>query len=265
MRGLKDRVAIVTGGASGIGLAVVERFIEQGARVCAVDRDGDKLSALASLGDVLPFQCDVTSDDAPAAIVGAALERFGKLDILVNVAGRGSSPSAHETSDVDWDEWQAVNLRSTFRLSRDALPALRETRGTIVNMASTLGLSGYRGNAAYSAAKAGVIGLTRQMAVDYAGDGIRVNAVAPGIILTPSTAERMKMRAFRSQVVGTSPLGRPGTAEEVAGTVVFLCSDDAGYITGQTIAVDGGATSSCFIGRDIMDHWVSSMQASGET
>lgn len=257
MRGLKDKIAIVTGAASGIGLAITRRFLEEGTKVCAVDRDAHKLLAFAALDTVLPFCCDVTQDNAPSSIVAAALDRFGQFDILVNNAGRGNSRPAHETSDADWDEWLAINLRSTFRLSRDALPALRQTRGAIVNIASTLGLQGYQGQASYSTAKAGIIGLTRQMAVDYSVDGIRVNAVAPGIILTPQTEERMKKRTFRSQVVGTSPLARPGEVEEVAGAIAFLSSADASYITGQTLAVDGGATSSCFIGRDIMDHWAS--------
>lgn len=257
MRGLKDKVAIITGAASGIGLAITRRFMDEGVSVCAVDRDGDKLGALAALGDVLPVHCDVTDDDAPSTIVAAALGRFARFDILVNNAGRGNSRPAHETSDADWDEWLAINLRGTFRLSRDALPTLRQTRGSIVNIASTLGLQGYQRQASYSAAKAGVIGLTRQMAVDYSADGIRVNVVAPGIILTPQTKERMKAPAFRAQVVGTCPFGRPGEAEEVAGAVAFLSSADASYITGQTLAVDGGATSSCFIGRDILDHWAS--------
>jgi NAD(P)-dependent dehydrogenase (short-subunit alcohol dehydrogenase family) len=200
---LKDRVAIVTGAASGIGRAIVQRFYDEGGFVFAVDRNAETLGRLPPDSERwAPHLSDVSIKGASAPLITACVARFGRLDILVNNAGVGNSKPAHETSDEDLDFWINANLSGTFRLSRDALPELRGRKGVILNMASGLGLVGMAKQAAYSSAKAAIIGLTRQMAAEYGPDGVRVNAVAPGLIETPATAERLRSDAdYRARAV----------------------------------------------------------------
>lgn len=255
---LRDRVAIVTGGAQGIGHAIAKRLLAEGASVLVVDKaagldDGSALGANAAFLGV-----DLTGDEAPALVVRTCLDRFGRLDILVNNAGLGDAPPMEATSDETLDLYLGVNLRSVFRLSREAVRELKAGGGAIVNISSALGVSGYRGQAAYTVAKAGVIGLTRQMAADYAAAGIRVNAVAPGLVATERTAARMATARFRAAVIGTTPMGRAGTPEEIAGSVAFLCSADAGFINGHILVVDGGQTSSTYVADEVVECWVRS-------
>jgi NAD(P)-dependent dehydrogenase (short-subunit alcohol dehydrogenase family) len=242
---LKDRVAIVTGAASGIGRAIVQRFYDEGGFVFAVDRNAETLGRLPPDSERwAPHLSDVSIKGASAPLITACVARFGRLDILVNNAGVGNSKPAHETSDEDLDFWINANLSGTFRLSRDALPELRGRKGVILNMASGLGLVGMAKQAAYSSAKAAIIGLTRQMAAEYGPDGVRVNAVAPGLIETPATAERLRSDAdYRASNIGSMPLGRAGQPSEVAAAAAFLCSDDASFVTGHILVVDGGMTS----------------------
>lgn len=242
---LKDRVAIVTGAASGIGRATAERFHDEGALVFAVDRNAETLQQLPPDSDRWARHLsDISIKGTSASLIEACIARFGRLDILANIAGVGNSKPAHLTSDEDFDYWINANLSGTFRLSRDALPELRARKGVILNMASGLGLVGMAKQAAYSAAKAGIIGLTRQMAAEYGPDGIRVNAVAPGLIETAATAERLKNDAdYRASNIGSMPLGRPGQPSEVAAAAAFLCSDDASFITGHILVIDGGMTA----------------------
>ncbi|HEY6735428.1 MAG TPA: SDR family oxidoreductase, partial [Roseiarcus sp.] len=175
------KVAIVTGAASGIGRAVAERFFKEGASVFAVDRNSEMLAKLPPAAERWqPHLCDVAAKGATAPLIEACVARFGDLDVLANIAGVGNSKSAHDTSDEDFDFWINANLSSTFRLCRDALPQLRKRRGNILNMASGLAIVGMAKQAAYTSAKAGIAGLTRQMAAEYGPEGIRVNAVAPG-------------------------------------------------------------------------------------
>lgn len=255
---LHGRVAIVTGAASGIGRGIATRFVAEGANVVAVDRDHD---ALADLSGVTPLVVDMLADDAPATVLAFCEKQFGALDILVNNVGLGNAPPLHETNDDLFDHYIGVNLRTTFRLSRDALPMLRAQRGSIVNMASSIALSGYRRWAAYSAAKAGVVGLTRQMAADYGAEGIRVNAVAPGVIATPQTAARLDTPEFRATILGTMPLGHAGTPEDVAAAVAFLASDDARMITGQILAIDGGQTATTYVRQEMIDSYVAAQKS----
>jgi NAD(P)-dependent dehydrogenase (short-subunit alcohol dehydrogenase family) len=148
-----------------------------------------------------------------------------------------------------------INLRQVFRLSRDALPELRKSRGCIVNIASAIGLSGLCSLAAYGTAKAGVIGLTRCAAAQYGPEGIRVNAVAPGVVATPATQARLDTARFQAVVIGTMPLGRVSTPEDIASAVAFLASDEARCVTGQVLAVDGGQTATVFLDERIVQAW----------
>lgn len=255
MTRFEGRAAIVTAAASGIGRAIALRLHDEGARVLAVDIDADGLGRLPQGERLQVLQSDVTAADAPARIADTCVQLFGSVRVLVNNAGLGNCPPFHETDDAAYNKWLDINLKSNFKITQACFPHLLESGGVICNIASTLGLAGYRRQAVYSMAKAGVIGLTRNLAADYAHRGLRVNAVAPGIIATPQTASRLHTARFQATIVGTTPMGRPGKPEEIAGTVAFLCSDDAGFITGQVIAVDGGQTSSAYISDALVEHW----------
>jgi NAD(P)-dependent dehydrogenase (short-subunit alcohol dehydrogenase family) len=235
MKGLAGRPAIVTGAGQGIGRAIAERLLEEGARVLAIDIREEGLATFPPNERLATMIADTTADDAPMRIIGRCLEAFGSVAILANNVGVGNAPPLHETTDEIYDRYMNVNLRGTFRLSRDALPELRKTRGTT--------------------AKAGVIALTRNMAAEYGPVGIRVNAVAPGIIATPQTEARLRTARFQATIVGTMPLGQVGRPEDVAAVVAFLASDEARMVTGQTIAIDGGQTSSVYISEEIVAHW----------
>ncbi|BBK43284.1 oxidoreductase [Allostella vacuolata] len=238
------KVAIVTGAASGIGLATAVRFAQEGARVIAVDVDGERLTraiATTGLANLLHLCVDVAADESPAAIVGMARERFDRLDILVNNAGIGGSRPIGETPDDAIDRMLSVNLRSVLRLTREALALLPRPGGRIINTGSVFGLSGFPGSAVYGATKAAVMQLTRQMAADYAPHGILVNAVAPGCIDTGMTGRRIREDAwYQKSMIETTPIGRVGQPEEIASVVAFLASDDASFMAGAVIPVDGG-------------------------
>ena len=227
------KAAIVTGAAGGIGCATARRLAAEGADVLAVDRVAEGLDGTALV-------CDVTETDAPERIVGACTDAFGRLDFLVNNAGIGGQTRVAEASDADWERYLATNLTSVVRLSRAALAVIARPGGRIVNIASVFGLIGYPGSAAYGVAKAGVVQLTRQMAADCAADGVLVNAIAPGIIETDLTRRRIAEDAwYKKTMIDPTPLG-VGTPDDIAGVVAFLCSDDARFIAGEVIVVDGG-------------------------
>ncbi len=248
--GLDGRVVLVTGAASGIGRATAGQLAGMGARVLASDIDADAGAAAAAAlrdagGDVRFVAGDIADDDTAAALVAAAVDAFGRLDGAANCAGVGGGhASTHEYPVETWDRIVGVNLRGTWLAMRAELPALLGGGGAIVNVASTLGLRGSPNASPYSASKHGVIGLTRTAAIEYAPHGIRVNAVCPGAIDTPMMDETFaRFPGFREMLVGFVPMGRMGSADEVAAAIVWLLSDAASFVTGETLTVEGGLLS----------------------
>jgi NAD(P)-dependent dehydrogenase (short-subunit alcohol dehydrogenase family) len=246
---------LVTGAASGIGLAVAVRCLSEGAAIAALDRDGPALSrAVAGLPDgdrdrAIAVQADVADPVQVRAALGTVGERLGRLTAVVNVAGVGGyTGDIGQTTPADWARTLAVNLSGTFHVCREALPLLRASAGgRIVNVSSQYGLVGGAGSPAYSAAKAGVIGLTRAMAVDHAAEGILVNCVCPGPIDTPmlraSAGRGEPARREAARTAGRVLLGGPGRPEDVAGMIAFLLGPEAGFMTGSVIPCDGGWTA----------------------
>ena len=240
MSSFDGQVALVTGGASGIGRATVLRLARDGAAVAVLDRDGDGARAVAAEVGGPAFEVDVRDGDAVRAAVDATVDALGGLAILVNNAGVGDLRPLHTVDDRLWHRLLDVNLTGTFHAMAAAVPVmLAAGRGVIVNNASVSGLGPTRNEAAYSAAKAGVIALTASGALEY-GPTIRVNCVAPGFIRTPLTAIWDSHPEAFAPIGDAIPLGRIGEADEVAEVIAFLCSDAAAYVTGHTLVVDGG-------------------------
>lgn len=250
------RVALITGASSGIGLTTTRLFLENGVAVVGLARDPEKLNQAAEALQGLPaqfepFPADITSDAAPAAVVAHAVKTFGRLDHLVNNAGIGSPAPVHETDDATLDMFLDIMLRAPFRLAREALKAFGDD-ATIVNISSTYAILGGLRGGAYSAAKAGLNGLTLHMAAQYGSAGIRSNAVAPGVIPTPMTEHRLEVEAFRRMNHDMTPAARWGRPEDVAEAIWFLSSPASGWINGQILAVDGGWTATKFLTEEAL-------------
>lgn len=240
-RRFENKVAIVTGGSSGIGAATVERLAAEGAKVLIAD-----LNPPAMSGDAVRFRaCDVAVPAEVEAMVRAARETFGRLDLLVNNAGMGCLGETPDLPVETWDKLFAVNVTAVFHACRAAIPLMREVGGgAIVNVASISGLLGDYGFSAYAASKAAVINYTRTTALDCAADGIRVNALCPGCIgQTGMAVGTHGSDADRRAWLDPIPLGRQGTPAEMASVIAFLLSDEASYVTGHIMVADGGITA----------------------
>ncbi|HLT17320.1 MAG TPA: glucose 1-dehydrogenase [Acidimicrobiales bacterium] len=251
MRSLNEKVVIVTGASSGIGRAAALRFAQAGAMVVAVDRDATRgpevVAEIEKIGGRARFvAADVSDDEQVAAAVATAVSTFGGVDVAFNNAGIEGAPTpAHEVERAAWDQMLAVNLTGVWLCMRHEIPEmLRRGGGSIINCASVAGLVGFGGIAPYVAAKHGVVGLSKAAALDYAAQGIRVNAVCPGVIDTDMVQRFVaESPEAESALVAGEPVGRMGRPEEVADAVLWLASERSSFVTGQAIAVDGGYTT----------------------
>jgi NAD(P)-dependent dehydrogenase (short-subunit alcohol dehydrogenase family) len=249
-----DRVALITGGSQGIGAGIAAAFVDAGAAVAITARSEERLEKTAADlrnagGRVLAVPADVTDEDAVRTVVGRCIDEFGRLDFAVNNATDGPMPAP--LADIPSDGFSlgiATNINGTFYGMKHQIPAmLASGGGVIINMASVAGIGAVSNLSAYVSGKAGIIGLSRSAALDYADQGIRINVIAPGPILTDhlqAAGERAQQLAAESV-----PLGRIGTTNDVAACVLWLCSEDASFITGVTIPVDGGQTAGTKIRR----------------
>jgi NAD(P)-dependent dehydrogenase (short-subunit alcohol dehydrogenase family) len=237
------KTAIVTGAARGIGLATTRLFLNEGRRVAMIDRDADALSEAAQkLDDVLPIVCDVSIPHQVDAMLDQVTDAFGRIDALVNNAGVADFGPIGQTDFEQWRTVMATNLDGVFLCSQRATPALIESRGAIVNIASISGLRASTLRVAYGTSKAGVIQLTQQQAAELGEHGVRANCVAPGPVDT-KLALAVHTPEIRAAYHDAIPLNRYGTETEIAEVIVFLCSEKASYVTGQVVAVDGGFES----------------------
>ena len=247
-------VAIITGATSGIGRASVLRLARDGYSILAVGRDAQALiqterAVAAQEGVCVTLQADVTAQESPDRIVAAAVERFGGINALVNAAGIIGSGTVEQTTDEAWDRMMDINARAPFRLMRAAAPHLTARRGAVVNVSSVTGVRAFPGVLAYCVSKAAVDQLTRCAALELAAKGVRVNAVNPGVVVTNlhrrSGMGEEQYAAFLERSKETHPMGRAGSADEIAELIAFLVSDRSGWITGETISIDGGRHLTC--------------------
>jgi NAD(P)-dependent dehydrogenase (short-subunit alcohol dehydrogenase family) len=253
-RDLEGKVALVTGATSGIGRATALRLSEAGARVAAVGRNQQQLTKLGKeiegkQGEALMIRADVTVKPIARRIVNETVERFGRLDVLVNAAGHIATGTIEDTPIAVWDAMMNVNLRAVFNLMQQAVPFLEQSAGNIVNVSSVTGLRAFPGVLAYCVSKAGLDQLTRCAALELAPKGVRVNAVNPGVVVTDihrrGGMSQKDYKAFLEHSKQTHPIGRVGSAREVADLILYLASERAAWITGVTYSIDGGRAQTC--------------------
>ena len=249
-----NKVAIVTGASSGIGRATAMALAASGAQIALVGRDAraleEVMAALVPDGrEAMAVVADLVAERAASDIVSATVARFGAVDLVVNAAGAIAMGTTDGTPDDVWDGLMALNVRAPFRLMRAAFPYLKERKGAVVNVSSVNGRRVFPNLAAYNTSKAALDQLTRCAAIEWAPDGVRVNAVNPGVTVTNlhrrSGMTEDAYSAFLERTKETHPLGRPGRASEIAALILFLASDQAGWVTGETIAIDGGRHLTC--------------------
>jgi NAD(P)-dependent dehydrogenase (short-subunit alcohol dehydrogenase family) len=248
---LEGKVAVITGGASGLGEATAKRFAQEGARVVVADLDADAAATVAEGldGEAIGVAVDVGDVAQTEALAAAAIDAFGGIDVVFANAGIPGEGSAHDMDPAVWDRVIRIDLTGVYLSVRAALPSMMQRGGgSAILTASTAGISGLPSLAPYSAAKAGVVGLARQLAIDYAQHGIRANAICPGTIVTPLVRAAYAQRGgdIAERIAARSadvPLGRMGDPTDVANLALFLASDESGWITGQVHVVDGGVTS----------------------
>ncbi len=250
---LAQRVAVITGAGSGIGQAMARRFAREGARILAGDVNGDAVEETSTMvgadgGTCKPFTVDVTQPEQVRAMIEQAIAEYGRVDILCNNAGIGSTTDVVDCEPEEWDRVMTVNVKSVYLGCKYVVPhMLEQGGGVIINTASVAGMVGIVKRASYCASKGAVIALTRQVAIEYVGRGIRVNCLAPGTVDSP-WVERLLQQAddrvaARQALEKRQPMGRLGTPDEVAAAALYLASDDAAFITGTGLVLDGGWTA----------------------
>ncbi len=251
MARLKDKVAFITGVASGIGAACALRFTQEGARVVGFDIGETTNDTWKKAVEIAPESYlgngDVRDEERVQNVIEEVIKRFGKLDVVVNCAGIASGGPVNMLPTEDWDRVMDINLKGTFLVCKYAVAKMIEQEsGSIINISSIEGIDGSEGGSAYNVSKAGVIMLTRNMAMDFARKGIRVNTICPGFVDTPLASETVLdneiLKDFRDHIIEAVLLGRVGRPEEIANAVLFLASDEASFITGHALVVDGGFT-----------------------
>ena len=248
---LNDKIAIVTGAGSGIGRAIALAMVREGARVVLVGRRKDRVEAVArevpreGQGSAMVLTADVSKRAEIEHVLQETVKAFGGINVLVNNAGILHAGTAEQITEAQWDETFSINVRGLWLLSRAVLPHLRKAGGgSIINVASVLGINGVRNRAAYSASKGAVVLLTKCMAIDHGHENIRVNAICPSFVETDLTAAVLSKAAdpdaIRRERIGVHPLGRLGQPEDLAGLAVYLASEESAWVTGATFPVDGG-------------------------
>jgi NAD(P)-dependent dehydrogenase (short-subunit alcohol dehydrogenase family) len=243
---LANKVAIITGGGSGIGRGIALAFAREGAKVVIAGRDRHKLDVVAKeIGSACFAQrADVSNQDDVKNLIARTLEKFGGIHVLVNNAGVLLPGTTESHTEEEWEQTFSINVRGLWQLSRAVLPHMRAAGGgSIINIASVLGLVAAKNRVAYSASKGAVLALTRAMALDHAPEKIRVNCICPGIVETPMVARFAMDENARRQRIAMHPIGRFGQPEDIAQAAIFLASDESSWITGAALPVDGGYTS----------------------
>ncbi len=242
-----SKVVVITGAGSGIGAAAARRFASEGASVVLVGRTREKLESVLqtlSAGQHLVAPCDVSEPDQVKQLAEQVLQQFGQVDVLVNNAGSVVQGKIHEVAIEDWRKLMGADLDGVFHCTHYFMPALLKSRGNVVNTSSVSGLGGDWGMSVYNAAKGGVTNFTRALAMDYGADGVRVNAICPGFTLTDLTEDMKDDQELLNRFYDRIPLQRAGEADDIASAIAFIASDDARYITGVNLPVDGGLTAS---------------------